>query len=59
MRRQPNQTLNIGRVLGRRGRPRMRWHDDLDLFQVRWSEIAGDGDSWKEMAETFAQPTAG
>lgn len=38
-----------------RGRPRIRWSDDLRTFNRKWSEKANNRDLWKNMGETFAQ----
>ena len=39
----------------RRGRPRRRWRDDLDVFLNNWLEITLNREDWKLRREAFAQ----
>ena len=37
----------------RRGRPRLRWTDDLVRYKSNWPSLTDDRDEWKELAEGY------
>ena len=39
----------------RRGRPRLRWADDLKRYQERWPALTDDRDEWRDLVEGYVQ----
>ena len=39
----------------KRGRPKMRWSDELEAVAKNWSETAQDRDRWNKLEEAFTQ----
>ena len=37
----------------RRGRPRLRWADDLVRYKEKWPSLTDDRDEWRELAEGY------
>lgn len=38
-----------------RGRPRMRWRDDLERFNKRWQREAGNRCLWRNLEKAYVQ----